>query len=79
MTTRKFWQLGTAVVFLSAVGCATDHAQTVTNDVTNPKDGERKILTEESSLNPDSAFVKQAQEQLKALNANAFVVPAPKT
>jgi len=40
------------------------------------KQNQIKILQEETSLNPDSQFVKEAQEQLKALN-NLTVAPLP--
>lgn len=46
------------------------------------KDNERKILTEAASLDPDSPFVKQAQEKLKQLNAAeqpSLTVPVPAT
>jgi predicted negative regulator of RcsB-dependent stress response len=39
------------------------------------KDNERKILMEETSLDPDSAFVKQAQARLKEL-AGPDIMPA---
>ena len=35
------------------------------------KDNERKILTEAASLDPDSTFVKQAQQKLKQMTAAA--------
>jgi len=42
------------------------------------KDNERKILSEATSLDPDSQFVKQAQAQLKELNPPAsMTVPVP--
>ena len=37
----------------------------------NDKVAERQILTEAAALDPDSAFVKQASERLKALNLEA--------
>ena len=39
------------------------------------KENERKILMEETSLDPDSAFVKQAQARLKELSSEPLVVP----
>jgi len=43
------------------------------------KDNERKVLTEETGLNPESDFVKQAQQQLKALNGAAIIAAPSKT
>jgi len=37
---------------------------------------QRKILTEETNLDPDSYFVKQAQQDLKTLNAGAISMPS---
>jgi predicted negative regulator of RcsB-dependent stress response len=44
------------------------------------KDNQRKILTEAASLDPDSMFVKQAQQKLKEMTAAAqppMTVPVP--
>jgi predicted negative regulator of RcsB-dependent stress response len=47
-------------------------------DQRGDKDNERKILTEASSLDPDSQFVKEAQNRLKQLDAeSAPPVTAP--
>lgn len=47
-------------------------------DQRGDKDNERKILTEASSLDPVSQFVKDAQNRLKQLDAeSAPVVPTP--
>lgn len=46
------------------------------------KDNERKILTEAATLDPDSPFVKQAQQTLKEMTAAAqppLTVPVPAT
>jgi len=46
------------------------------------KENERKILLEETSLDPDSAFVKQAQAKLNAMSAppaGAPAAPSPAT
>jgi predicted negative regulator of RcsB-dependent stress response len=41
-------------------------------DQRGDKDNERKILTEASSLDPDSQFVKEAQNRLKQLDAESM-------
>jgi len=51
-------------------------------DERGDKDNERKILTEEAALDPDSPFVKQAQVKLKEMTAAAqppqtMQVPVP--
>jgi predicted negative regulator of RcsB-dependent stress response len=38
---------------------------------------QRKILTQESTLDPDSNFVKQAQQELKSLDAGSINLPVP--
>jgi len=50
-------------------------------DQRGDKDNERKTLTALSSLDPDSAFVKQAQYKLKQLEAasQSITVPLPAT
>jgi predicted negative regulator of RcsB-dependent stress response len=59
------------------------YAYTATADLYDErgdKSNERKILTEATSLSPDSPFVKKAQFRLKELNADApQIVPAPNT
>jgi len=37
---------------------------------------QRKVLTEEATLDPDSSFVKQAQQDLKLLDAGSINLPA---
>jgi predicted negative regulator of RcsB-dependent stress response len=46
-------------------------------DQRGDKDNERKILAEAVSLDPDSAFVKQAQAKLKELTSTPMSVPVP--
>jgi predicted negative regulator of RcsB-dependent stress response len=51
-------------------------------DQRGDKDNERKILTEASSLDPDSQFVKEAQNRLKQLDAESMpppTTPMPET
>jgi len=43
------------------------------------KENERKILLEETSLDPDSDFVKQAQAKLQELSGPAVVMPVEQT
>jgi tetratricopeptide (TPR) repeat protein len=38
-------------------------------------ENERKILVEETSLDPDSEFVKQAQQRLKEMSSSSLVMP----
>jgi len=46
-------------------------------DQRGDKTNEREILTEIASLDPDSSFVKEAQDKLKSLNAAAPPAPGP--
>jgi len=46
-------------------------------DQRGDKYNERKVLTEAVTLDPDSAFVKQAQAKLKELTSTPITVPLP--